>query len=211
MIITRTRALAALALVTLAAALTACASTASDTSGAADGVLPDGATLYEDLPGITGLDPDLLAALRQAADDAAADGIEFVVNSGWRSEALQQQLMDDAIAEHGSWEAASRWVATAHGSAHTTGDAVDIGGWDAAEWLQHHGARYDLCQIFDNEAWHFELRPGAATNGCPRMYVLRPGRQRTRWQRGQKWLERFVKATRTIARPQRGHGWPARP
>lgn len=37
------------------------------------------------------------------------------------------------------------------------------------------------------------------------------GGQRTRWQRGQKWDERFMKLTRTIGRPQRAHGCPVRP
>jgi hypothetical protein len=47
-----------------------------------------------------------------------------------------------------------------------TGDAVDIGPQEADAWLVEHGAAYGLCQIFANEAWHFEL---ATTPGgvCP--------------------------------------------
>ncbi|MDQ1083986.1 hypothetical protein QE392_002538 [Microbacterium proteolyticum] len=37
------------------------------------------------------------------------------------------------------------------------------------------------------------------------------GRHLGRWQRGQKWLERFMNDTRTIGRPHRGQGWPVRP
>jgi D-alanyl-D-alanine carboxypeptidase len=54
--------------------------------GEADGVVPDGATVFDDeIPGVANLDPDLLGALRQAATDAADDGVEFFVDSGWRS------------------------------------------------------------------------------------------------------------------------------
>lgn len=141
-----------------------------DAAGAEDGVLPEGASLNDDLPGITNLDADLLDALRAAERDANAEGITFVVNTGWRSAEYQQMLIDDAIATYGSRQEASRWVATVTGSAHVNGEAVDIGGYDAVEWLQEHGAAYDLCQTFDNEAWHFELRPGASTQGCPRPY-----------------------------------------
>jgi len=142
----------------------------ADATGAEDGALPEGASLDDDLPGITNLDPDLIAALRAAESDANEEGITIVINSGWRSAEYQQVLIDEAIVTYGSWQEASRWVATVEGSAHVLGEAVDIGGYDAAEWLQEHGAQYDLCQIFDNEAWHFELRPGASMEGCPRLY-----------------------------------------
>jgi zinc D-Ala-D-Ala carboxypeptidase len=39
----------------------------------------------DEVPGVANLDPDLLGALRQAATNAADDGIEFFVYSGWRS------------------------------------------------------------------------------------------------------------------------------
>jgi hypothetical protein len=48
--------------------------------GEADGVVPDGMTVWDDeIPGVANLDPDLLGALRQAATDAADDGVEFFV------------------------------------------------------------------------------------------------------------------------------------
>jgi hypothetical protein len=53
------------------------------TTTEADGALPDGVTVFDDeYPGVANLDPDLLQALREAATDAADDGIEFYVNSG---------------------------------------------------------------------------------------------------------------------------------
>lgn len=139
---------------------------------AGDGSLPDGVTVFDDgRAGVANLDPGLLRALRHAARDAAADGIELYVNSGWRSPAYQDQLLRDAVAEYGSEEEAARWVATADTSAHVSGDAVDIGRSDATAWLSGHGAAYGLCQIYANEPWHYELRPDAADHGCPPMYA----------------------------------------
>jgi LAS superfamily LD-carboxypeptidase LdcB len=139
--------------------------------GAADGVVPDGVTVFDEIPAVANLDPDLLAALRRAAADAADDGVDFTVNSGWRSTDYQNQLLREAIAKYGSAEEAARWVATADTSPHVSGDAVDLGPSDATEWLSQHGAGYGLCQIYRNEPWHYELRAHAADHGCPHPYA----------------------------------------
>jgi zinc D-Ala-D-Ala carboxypeptidase len=140
--------------------------------GEADGAVPDGTTVFDNqVPGVAKLDPDLLGALRQAATAAAGDGVEFVVDSGWRSPAYQEQLLREAVSEYGSEAEAARWVATPNKSAHVSGDAVDIGPSDAATWLSEHGAEYGLCQIYGNEPWHYELRPEAIDDGCPAMYA----------------------------------------
>ena len=97
--------------------------------------------------------------------------MKFVVNSGWRSEAYQQELLREAVAKYGSEEEASRWVAPPSRSEHVSGHAIDIGPTDAASWLSQHGAQYGLCQIYGNEPWHYELRPDAAQQGCPAMYA----------------------------------------
>jgi len=138
----------------------------------ADGVLPDGVTVFDDrYPGVANLDPVLLQALREAATDAAHDGVELFVDSGWRSPEYQNQLFREAVSEYGSEEEAARWVATADTSAHVSGDAVDIGHFDATAWLSEHGAEYGLCQIYSNEPWHYELRPQAIDHDCPRTYA----------------------------------------
>jgi zinc D-Ala-D-Ala carboxypeptidase len=140
--------------------------------GKADGVVPDGVTVFDDeFPAVAELDPGLLKALRRAAKDAADDRITFYVNSGWRSREYQNQLLREAISKYGSEKEAARWVATADTSPHVSGDAVDIGPTAAAAWLSKHGAEYGLCQIYRNEPWHYELRPDAANSGCPRMYA----------------------------------------
>jgi zinc D-Ala-D-Ala carboxypeptidase len=139
--------------------------------GLDDGAVPDRVTVDDELPAVTRLDPALRDALRAATADAARDGVGLVVNSGWRSEELQAQLLEDAVDDYGSIEEARRWVATAETSAHVSGDAVDIGPWDGADWLGEHGFAYGLCRTYLNEPWHFELRPEAVTTGCPRAYL----------------------------------------
>jgi D-alanyl-D-alanine carboxypeptidase len=138
----------------------------------AGGALPDGVTVFDDqYPGVANLDPDLLRALREAATDAADDGVEFYVNSGWRSPEYQEQLLADAVSKYGSEKEAARWVATPQTSPHVSGDAIDIGHSDATAWLSKHGAEYGLCQIYRNEPWHYELRSEAISRGCPGMYA----------------------------------------
>lgn len=149
--------------------------------GEADGAVPDGTTVFDDdVPAVVKLDPRLLAALRRAATAAAADGIVFVVDSGWRSPAYQERLLQDAVSKYGSEEEASRWVAKPTTSAHVSGDAVDVG-HAASEWLSEHGAEYGLCRIYGNESWHYELRPEAIRRGCPPTYAD-PTHDPTMWQ-----------------------------
>ena len=139
--------------------------------GEADGAVPDGTTVFDErVPGVANLDPDLLDALQRAANDASGDGVEFIVDSGWRSRAYQERLLQEAVSKYGSEEEAARWVATPDTSPHVSGHAVDLGS-DAARWLSEHGAAYGLCQIYANEPWHYELRPEATDQGCPDMYA----------------------------------------
>jgi hypothetical protein len=136
--------------------------------GQAGGAVPDGTTVFDDeFPAVANLESYLVDALRQAAPDAADDGVELVVDSGWRSPEYQQQLLREAISKYGSETEAARWVATPRTSAHVSGDAVDIGPPAAAAWLAEHGAEYGLCRIYANEPWHYELRP----QGCPPLYA----------------------------------------
>jgi D-alanyl-D-alanine carboxypeptidase len=140
--------------------------------GETDGAVPEGVRVFDDdIPAVANLDPGLLRALRHAALDAAKDGIEIVVNSGWRSREYQKQLFRDAVAKYGSEKAAARWVATPDTSSHVSGAAVDIGPSRATAWLSKHGAEYGLCRIYRNEPWHYELRREAIQNGCPSRYA----------------------------------------
>jgi zinc D-Ala-D-Ala carboxypeptidase len=140
--------------------------------GEAGGAVPAGTTVFDsDIPAVAKLDPALLSALRHAASEAAGDGVEFYVDSGWRSPQYQEQLLQKAVSKYGSEREAARWVATPNTSAHVSGHAVDIEPGQATAWLSEHGAHYGLCQIYGNEPWHYELRPEAVDRGCPPMYV----------------------------------------
>ena len=119
----------------------------------ADGISP----FADELPALAKLDPALRDAMQAAARDAIADGVDFIVTSGWRSVAYQQSLLDAAVVEYGSAEAAGEFVLSPDESKHVTGEAVDIGRTDANSWLSQHGADYGLCQTYANEMWHFEL------------------------------------------------------
>ncbi|GAA1663000.1 hypothetical protein GCM10009830_05420 [Glycomyces endophyticus] len=139
--------------------------------GLEDGAIPYGTSVFDDdVPGVANLDAPLLAALRRAATDAAADGVAFTVNSGWRNADYQRRLRREAVAHHGSEEAAARWVSTPETSPHVAGLAVDLGPAAAQAWLDARGAAYGLCRIYGNEPWHFELRPEAAVHGRPPLY-----------------------------------------
>ena len=136
------------------------------------GEVPDDTTVHDtDVPAVARLDPDLRAALTAASDRAAGEDVTLRINSGWRSPELQERLLRDAVKTYGSLEEAARWVATSETSAHVSGDAVDVGPFDGAYWLDLHGAEFGLCRIYVNEPWHFELRPEAATEGCPSQYL----------------------------------------
>jgi hypothetical protein len=139
--------------------------------GVAGGAVPSGTTVFDDgIPGVARLDADLLAALRRAATEAAAGGVRFTVDSGWRSPAYQEQLLQQAVSKYGSEAEAARWVATPQTSAHVKGEAVDLG-TSGATWLSAHGAAYGLCRIYGNEPWHYELRTEAVDHGCPPVYA----------------------------------------
>jgi len=137
--------------------------------GIDDGEVPDGVTVFDDdYPAVSNLDGDLLDALRNAANDS---GIRFEVSSGWRSDAYQRQVFEQAVAKYGTEAGAARWAARPGTSVHEHGEAVDISNPAATAWLSRHGDSYGLCQIYANEPWHYELRPDAEDDGCPDVYA----------------------------------------
>jgi D-alanyl-D-alanine carboxypeptidase len=103
------------------------------------------------------LEPQLLAAIQHATTAAAAEGVPITINSGWRSPDFQQRLLDQAVQTYGSVALARQYVQTPEQSKHVTGQAVDVGGPGADQWLIANGARFGLCRIYANELWHFEL------------------------------------------------------
>lgn len=136
--------------------------------GPDDGYVPVGetVTLDDDVPAITNLGSEIRDALARAADEAASDDVTFTFTDAWRSEEYQAHLFDQAVLEYGSEEEARRWVKPADESQHVHGNAVDVATADAMDWLNRFGAPYGLCQIYANEAWHFEYVEGV-TEACP--------------------------------------------
>ena len=133
------------------------------------GWLPDGRTFSPfdtSVQPIARLNPVLLKAIQDATRAAAAQNVNIVITSGWRSRGFQQRLFADGIRQYGSPEAAAQFVASPDVSKHVLGDAVDIGGDGASEWMIRNGSRFGLCQIYANENWHFELSTDAAGT-CP--------------------------------------------
>jgi D-alanyl-D-alanine carboxypeptidase len=137
------------------------------------GYLPDNTTLspFDTSSQILAmLDPALLKAIQDAARSAQAQGVGITITSGWRSKGFQQRLFDDAVRRYGSVAMAQQFVASPEASRHVVGEAVDIAGNGASEWLIRNGAQFGLCQIYANENWHFEL----ATDAEGRCPPLRP-------------------------------------
>jgi D-alanyl-D-alanine carboxypeptidase len=140
---------------------------------AEDGYIADGDSVEltdGSAPAVTRLNPALRDALHDAAADAEQDGITLRVASGWRSPAYQAWLLRGAVQKYGSEQEAARWAGTPETSLHVKGEAVDIGPYAAADWLDRKGAPFGLCRTYDNEAWHFEYSPSAKDAGCPPMF-----------------------------------------
>lgn len=151
--------------VAVASAFVLAPSAAADSDGAeADGQILTAFDTQD--PAIGRLDPALLAAIQHATTAAAADGVTMTINSGWRSPEFQQRLLDQAVQTYGSMALARQYVQTPEQSRHVTGQAVDVGGPGADQWLIANGARFGLCRIYANELWHFELATDALGN-CP--------------------------------------------
>ncbi len=117
-------------------------------------------------PELAGLDPELAAGFLRAQAAAAEDGYPLHVTSGARTAEEQQQLVDEAVEEHGSPEAARRWVLPPEQSAHVQGAAIDVGPAESRDWLAEHGGEFGLCLVYANEPWHVEALVDAGGT-CP--------------------------------------------
>ncbi|CAN5363333.1 M15 family metallopeptidase [soil metagenome] len=137
--------------------------------GLEDGYVSVGETvsLDDDVPAVTNLDPVLRDALAQAASEATERDVAFTFTDAWRSEGYQQFLFEQAVVAYGSDEEARRWVKPPDQSQHVLGKAVDVATADAMDWLTRFGAPYGLCQIYTNEAWHFEYVEGVDGDAVP--------------------------------------------
>ena len=145
----------------------------SEHRGAPDDVVPTPPRSLTTIRGAGNLDRALDGALRQAATDAAYDGVELYVKSGWRSPEYQRQLLQEAISKYGSEEEAARWVATPETSPHVSGDAVDIGPLDATAWLSEHGAEVRAVPDLQQRTLALRTAPRSHRSRLP-AHVRRP-------------------------------------
>lgn len=79
-----------------------------------------------------GLTRETQRALTRMIAAARAGGVRLRVRSGYRSYALQAQILSSKIREYGSETLARRYNAAPGRSEHQTGLAVDL--WDGATW-----------------------------------------------------------------------------
>ncbi len=128
-----------------------------------------------EMPGGETVDARIYEPLSQMLADAADEGLEPFVASGFRTRAEQQGFMDEKINEYrsqgyGESEAralAEDWVALPGTSEHELGLAVDINGasYDLYIWLQQNSWRYGFIQRYpedktditgiSHEPWHY--------------------------------------------------------
>ena len=128
-----------------------------------------------EMPGGETVDARIYEPLSQMLADAADEGLEPFVASGFRTRAEQQGFMDEKINEYrsqGCGESEARalaedWVALPGTSEHELGLAVDINGasYDLYIWLQQNSWRYGFIQRYpedktditgiSHEPWHY--------------------------------------------------------
>lgn len=59
------------------------------------------------------------------------------------------------------------WALSPNGRRRVYGNS----GWRSPEYQDRLRDAYGLCQIYENEPWHDELRPASIARGCPQVYA----------------------------------------
>lgn len=141
-----------------------------------DHPIHDGYTVeLVDVPGGEKVDNRIYDPLMEMLDAAAAEGLEPIVASGFRTQEKQQSMYDEKIRKYQNQgytreeavELAEQWVARPGTSEHQLGLAVDINGatYDIYLWLQANSYKYgfifrypshkiDITGIAE-EVWHY--------------------------------------------------------
>jgi hypothetical protein len=99
-----------------------------------------------------GMRPDVAAAFDRMAAAAAADGVDLIVVSGFRSDAEQAEL----FAAHPD----PTWVAPPGQSLHRCATELDLGSEAAYGWLAANASRFGFVQRYSWEAWHYGFDAG---------------------------------------------------
>lgn len=108
----------------------------------------------------TGMNPQFASALQQMFAAAPANvQAQLRVGSGFRDNARQAQLWEQALQKYGSPEKARKWVAPPGNSKHNHGHAADLKylGDDARTWAHANARQFGLAFPMDHEDWHVEL------------------------------------------------------
>jgi len=92
--------------------------------------------------------PDVALAFDRMAAAAATDGVNLIVNSGFRTNAEQAAL----FAAHPD----PKWVARPGQSLHRLGTELDLGPAAAYGWLSRKAGRFHFVQRYAWEPWHYE-------------------------------------------------------
>jgi hypothetical protein len=107
--------------------------------------------------------PAVAAAFDLMDAAARAEGVDLVVNSGFRSDAEQAIL----FARHPD----PRWVAPPGRSRHRDATELDLNmgaGGSAHAWLRRNGGRFGFVQRYSWEPWHWGYLPGCGAGaGAP--------------------------------------------
>jgi Transglycosylase SLT domain/D-alanyl-D-alanine carboxypeptidase len=99
--------------------------------------------------------PDVALAFDRMAAAGAADGVNLIVVSGFRSNAEQAQL----FANHPD----PKWVAPPGQSLHRLGTELDLGPSSAYDWLARNAGRFHFVKRYSWEPWHFGFALNAGT------------------------------------------------
>ena len=91
--------------------------------------------------------PDVARAFDRMHAAAHADGVELLINSGYRSDAEQARL----YAQHPD----PHWVAPPGRSLHRYGTELDLGPPSAYGWLGTNATRFHFHQRYAWEPWHY--------------------------------------------------------
>jgi hypothetical protein len=100
--------------------------------------------------------PDVAQAFDRMERAAAEDGVDLIVNSGFRSDAEQARL----FAAHPD----PRWVAPPGKSLHRLGTELDLGPNAAYGWLARNAGRFGFIQRYSWEPWHWGYSRNAGTS-----------------------------------------------
>lgn len=143
-------------------------------------------------PSLRGLKSDFSTSLADLMREIP--GIS--ITSGYRSEARQAQLFEEAVRKYGSEAAARKWVAPPGKSMHNKGMAADLSfSSDAVRQEAHRRAgEFNLSFPLSNESWHVEAQ-GARTAEA--------------YKSGEKWSEILERQTTSLDAHQRMVGQSA--